>query len=88
MNLILIYNSHFYGSNLWDLFAINDVYIAWNNVLRTVFDLPRCTHRYLLEPVTEFKHLFTLLINRFIKFYQTFFWDRIGSSGKCSMVGP
>ena len=73
MNLILIYNSHFYGSNLWDLFAINDVYIAWNNVLRTVFDLPRCTHRYLLEPVTEFKHLFTLLTNRFIKFYQTLF---------------
>ena len=48
MNLILIYNSHFYGSNLWNLFDINDVYIAWNNVLRMVFGLPRCTHRYLL----------------------------------------
>ena len=73
MNLILIYNSHFYGSNLWNLFAINDVYTAWNNVFRYVFDLPRCTHRYLLEPVTECKHLFTLLTNRFLKFYRTLF---------------
>ena len=38
-----------------------------------VFDLPRCTHRCLLEPVTEFKHLFTLLTNRFLKFYCTLF---------------
>ena len=47
----MIYNSHFYGSNLWNLFAIDDVYIAWNNVVRMVFDLPRSTHRCLLEPV-------------------------------------
>ena len=73
MNLILIYNSHFYGSNLWNLFAISDVYTAWNNVLRMVFNLPRRTHRYLLEPVTDFKHLFTLLTNRFLKFYSTLF---------------
>ena len=73
MNLILIYNSHFYGSNLWNLFAIDEVYIAWNNVLRMVFDLPRCTHRCILEPVTGFKHLFTLLTNRFLKFYRTLF---------------
>ena len=69
----MIYNSHFYGSNLWNLFAIDDVYIAWNNVVRMVFDLPRSTHRCLLEPVSEFKHLFTLLTNRFLKFYRTLF---------------
>ena len=73
MTLILIYNSHFYGSNLWNLFEIKDVYTAWNNVLRMVFNLPRCTHRNLLEPVTDFKHLFTLLTNRFLKFYSTLY---------------
>ena len=74
MNLILIYISHFYGSNLWNLFAITDVYTSWNNMLRSVFELPRRTHRYLLEPLSEFKHLFTLLTNRFIKFYCTLFF--------------
>ena len=75
MNLISIYMSHFYGSNLWNLFALDDVYIAWNNVVRSVFDLPRCTHRYLLEPISEFKHVFTLLTNRFMKFYDTLFFS-------------
>ena len=73
MNLIIIYNSHFYGSNLWNLFAVDDVYVARNNVERMVFDLPRSTHRCLLKPVPEFKHLFTLLTNRFLKFYRTLF---------------
>ena len=73
MNLIMIYNSHFYGSNLCNLFAIDEVYIAWNNNFRMEFDLPRCTHRCLLEPVSEFKHLFTFLTNRFLEFYCTLF---------------
>ena len=73
MNLILIYMSHFYGSNLWNLFTISDVYISWNNVLRNVFNLPTRTHRNLLEPLSEFKHLFTLLTNRFVKFYSTLY---------------
>ena len=73
MTLIMIYNSHFYGSNLWNVFDITDVYTAWNNVLRMIFDLPRRTHRCLLEPVTEYRHLFTLLTNRFLKFYGTLF---------------
>ena len=67
--------SHFYGSNLWNLFSLNDVYVAWNNVVRSVFDLPLCTHRYLIEPISEFKHVFTLLTNRFMKFYSTLFFS-------------
>ena len=43
-------------------------------MLRSVFELPCRTHRYLLEPLSEFKHLFTLLTNRFIKFYCTLFF--------------
>ena len=73
MTLIMIYNSHFYGSNLWDLFDIESVYIAWNNVLRSVYDLPPKTHRCLFEPISGFKHIFTLLTNRFLKFYNTLF---------------
>ena len=73
MNLVLLYISHFYGSNLWNLFDISPIYTAWNKIVRIIFDLPYRTHRYLLEPVTGFHHIFTLLINRFLKFYSTLF---------------
>ena len=76
MNLILIYMSHFYGSNLWDLFSIDGIYTAWNKVVRNVFNFPYCTHRYLLEPLSEVTHLFTLLTNRFLKFYNTIYCSR------------
>ena len=69
--------SHFYGSNLWNLFDIDNIYIAWNKVIRIVFNLPYRTHRYLLEPYSGFTHLFSLLTNRFLKFYETlFYWDK------------
>ena len=75
MNLIKVYMSHFYGSNLWNLFDIDNIYIAWNKVIRIVFNLPYRTHRYLLEPYSGFTHLFSLLTNRFLKFYETLFYS-------------
>ena len=37
MNLVMLYISHFYGSNLWDLFDIDSVYVAWNKIVRIIF---------------------------------------------------
>ena len=73
MNLIMVYLSHFYGSNLWNLFDIEDIRIAWNKIVRIVFDLPICTHRYLIEPYSGFTHVKTMLTNRFLKFYNTLY---------------
>ena len=73
MNLVMVYMSHFYGSNLWNLFDLDNIYVAWNKILRIVFNLPYCTHRYLLEPYSGFSHLFTMLTNRFLKFYETLY---------------
>ena len=73
LNLIIIYMSHFYGSNLWNLFDIENVLIAWNNVIRNVFNLPRRTHRYLIEPISGSPHVLTLLTNRFLKFYNSLY---------------
>ena len=73
MNLIMVYLSHFYGSNLWNLFDIEDICIAWNKIVRIVFKLPICTHRYLLEPYSGFTHVKTMLTNRFLKFYNTLY---------------
>ena len=69
LNLINIYISHFYGSNLWNLFNCDQVYILWNNMIRNVFNLPQQTHRYLIEPISETHHVFSMLTNRFIKFF-------------------
>ena len=69
INLIKVYLGSYYGSNLWNLFNCKPVYTTWNNVIRNVFQLPACTHTYLIEPISETPHLFTVLINRFIKFY-------------------
>ena len=73
MNLMMLYNSHFYGSNLWNLIDIDGINTAWNKVVRIIFDLPYRTHRYLLEPFSGFHHIYTLLNNRFLKFYSTIF---------------
>ena len=69
MNLINIYLSHFYGSNLWNLFDIDNIYVTWNNIVRNVYNLPKCTHRFFIEEVSEQPHLQTVLTNRFMKFY-------------------
>lgn len=73
LKLINIYLSHFYGSNLWYLFDCDPLYITWNNVIRNIFNLPRCSHRYLIEPVSQCPHLKCMLTNRFIKFYNTLY---------------
>ena len=69
MNLINVYLISFYGSNLWNLFNCDRVYTTWNNVVRNVYQLPACTHRYFIEPISDTPHLFTVLVNRFINFY-------------------
>ena len=75
MNLIMVYLSHFYGSNLWNLFNIENVCTAWNKIIRIVFDLPYRTHRYLLEPYSGFTHVLTMLTNRFMKFYSSLYYS-------------
>ena len=75
MNLIMVYLSHFYGSNLWNLFDIENIYTAWNKIVRIVFNLPSCTHRYLLEPFSGFTHVLPMLTNRFLKFYNTLYFS-------------
>ena len=69
IKLINVYLLSLYGSNLWDIFNCEKLFTTWNNIVRNIFELPLCTHRYLIEPLSEFKHIFTLLVNRFINFY-------------------
>ena len=67
-----IYNSHFTGSCLWNLFGREAVMVenSWNVAMRLMLDLPRETHRYLIEPLSNTVHIKKILIQRFLRFLQ------------------
>ena len=65
-----IYNSHFYGSCLWDLKSnwVTKFENSWNISLRKMLKLPRETHCYLLEPISDQYHMRSLIASRFLGF--------------------
>ena len=65
-----IYNTSFYGSVLWDQFGkeMQRMDKSWNVAIRRMLRLPFNAHRYLLEPVSEVKHMVFSLYARFINF--------------------
>ena len=67
-----IYNSHFTGSCLWNIFSRETIMVenSWNVAMRLMLDLPRETHRYLIEPLSNTLHIRKVLIQRFLKFLQ------------------
>ena len=75
----MIYNTDFTGSPLWDFNSnsFESLCKTWNVSVRIMFDLPRTTHRYLLEPLTEKPHMKFTLMKRFLKFC-----DQLRSSKK------
>ena len=72
VSINLIYNFHFTGSPTWDLFCKDAKMLenTWNTAVRIMYDLPLQTHRYLIEPISEVKHLKFVLIERFIGFLE------------------
>ena len=67
------YATNLYGSNLWDLFgkASERLYKSYNVAIRNILQLDRCTHRYLIEPVSGVMHLKTMLCSRFVSFHNS-----------------
>ena len=65
-----IYNSSWYGSTLWNLFGADSIKIesSYNRSIKYSMNLPYSTHRYLIEPLSERRHLKWLLISRFLDF--------------------
>ena len=69
-HLNVIYNSHFSGSSLWNLFG-RDVEMlenSWNLSMRIMFDLPLETQRYFVEPISEKPHAKTIMMKNFLRF--------------------
>ena len=67
-----IYNSHFTGSPLWDLFCRESdmLFNTWNKSIRLMSDVSIRTHRYFLEPLAGKRHLKIILMKRFLNFVQ------------------
>jgi hypothetical protein len=73
MKMISLYASSFYGSSLWNFFdgRCDRLYTAWNNAVRDSFCVPRASHRYLIEEISEHLHPMIMLSSRFLKFHQS-----------------
>ena len=65
-----IYNSHFTGSVLWDLFVheAEMIYNTWKSSIRNMFRSDRTTPKYLIEPVSGTPHTKKYLLKRFMNF--------------------
>ena len=65
-----IYNSHFTGSTLWNLYSTEAVKLesTWNRSVKIMYDLPYATHRSLIEPMSGSPQVRRILIQRFLNF--------------------
>ena len=65
-----IFNNHFTGSPLWDLFSreAEMIYNSWNKSIRIMLGVPLNTHRFFLEPLPGLNHLKFTLVARFLAF--------------------
>ena len=65
-----IFNSYFYGSPLWNLFGKEAERLekSWNIAQRILIGLPRNSHRYFIEPLSNTQHIRHSLFKRYIKF--------------------
>ena len=74
-----IYNTHYTGCPLWNLFDAEAVQFesTYNKSIKLMFDLPLATHRHLIEPITGQSHVRIILVSRFLGFI-----DQIRNSHK------
>ena len=72
LELNQLYNSHFTGSPLWDLFSRESemLFNTWNKSVRLMSDVSIRTHRYFIEPLAGTRHLKITLMKRFLNFVQ------------------
>ena len=70
LKFVHTYACNIYGSNIWNLFSNEShrLYTSYNVAVRNIFNLPRTTHRYLLESISDAHHLYVMLLSRYVTF--------------------
>ena len=55
VRLLRIYASSLYGSTLWNMYfpEVMRIFSSWNVTIRNIFKLPRTTHRYFIEELSN-----------------------------------
>ena len=73
IKLNTIFNTHFSGLQLWDLFSDEERKFenTWNKSVKIMYDLPVETHRYFIDQLSERQHLKSILIKRFLSFMES-----------------
>ena len=70
MKIVSIYAKSFFGNAVYDLFSkeCSKIYSTYNIMVRSIFSLPRESHRFYIEEVSESCHVKVLLASRLVKF--------------------
>ena len=65
--------TNIYASNLWNIFGkhYDKLFKSYNVAIRNALKVDRCTHRYLLEPLSKELHLKTMLCSHFVAFHNS-----------------
>ena len=65
-----IFNCHFSGSQTWNLFSKEALTFesTYNRSVKVMAELPFSTHRYLIEAVTDSRHMKIKLIRDYLGF--------------------
>ena len=73
LKLINAYASSFYGSVLWNLQSrdCEKLFNAWSVAIINVMKLDRITHCHLIEPISGYPHIKTVLYARYVKSYES-----------------
>ena len=73
LRLLNTYATSLYGSNTWDILSAEceRLYTSYNVTIRIVLQIDRCTHRYLVEPLSGRLHLKTMIASRFATFHHS-----------------
>ena len=70
LKLNTIYNSHFSGSQVWNLFSKGMATLegTYNRSVKVMSKLPYQTHRYLIEPISGTSHMKLKILKNYLGF--------------------
>ena len=70
ISLNKIYNCHFSGGQLWNLFSpeAEKFYSTFNRSIKIMAEMPIAAHRYLIEPISSQKHMFVQPVQNYLGF--------------------
>ena len=70
LKMCRLYNTAFYGSNCWkfDSEQVKMFSKTWNVNIRIMFDIPRESHCWIVEDISEGRHFLQMIYSRFAKY--------------------